>query len=50
MTDLNTIIEGNGEISFEETTTDELMKLSIEPFNEIWEASENDHWDEFLKN
>ena len=30
-------------------TSDEFYRLSTESLSEIWNAPENDHWDEFLK-
>ncbi len=37
------------EIKIKNKSKDELYILATESFGEIWNAPENDHWDEFLK-
>jgi hypothetical protein len=32
-----------------EVTSDELYKLALTAFSDIWDNPVNDHWDEFLK-
>lgn len=33
-----------------EITTEMLTDISMASFQEIWDAPENDHWDDFIKN
>lgn len=35
---------------YEDLSADDLYKMSITSFEEIWNAPENDHWDDFFAN
>ncbi|MFB9843247.1 hypothetical protein [Mucilaginibacter ginsenosidivorans] len=32
-----------------EVTTDMMTAISLESFQEVWEGTENEHWDDFIK-
>jgi len=32
-----------------EITTDMMTAISLDSFQEIWDAPENEHWDDFIK-
>ena len=43
------LIVNEQETAEDEVTTDMMTAVSMDAFGDIWDAPENDHWDEFIK-